>query len=569
MRSYPSLVVLVLGLACACGGGGGGGGGNEDEVPPPGGTTDETFLVLGSSDLGMSMVDADFGVFSFAPPATTVRAQVLSRVGGPDLLDPTAVTLRTMAVSDSRGSRNSSSLGGKTDFWDRMGAAFGLENGEGLQGEYMPGDRPAAGDATMTWRAERQAFVAAAMPVFPRDDSGAANPFSILRIVAHDAVTGDMLASADIVLPVSDEALCRTCHITGGMAASAGGTTWSTNSDIEVQSRENVLLVHDRDHGTSLMSMQPVRCTNCHASARLNLDEPPAGGSGGGLPALSVAMHEAHGGFFSSGATAQDSCFKCHAGSTDRMARGAMRTGGMDCVDCHGNVFDVGGRDVLAAGGSKDGNNDGGARRPWVDLPRCQSCHTGDALDSLAGDPNAVLAPDGLRLRQAYRIGDAAASPILATNKRFAENAETSYRASRGHGGLACSACHGSAHAIWPNPDPAANDNLVADELQGHAGTITECAACHESLEMTLGGPHGMHNVNDPRWTDHRHEGFFESNPDSCRACHGSDLRGSPLSRAATRRTLRADGDTVVIEKGQPVGCNHCHGIPGFEDDDD
>jgi hypothetical protein len=32
---------------------------------------------------------------------------------------------------------------------------------------------------------------------------------------------------------------------------------------------------------------------------------------------------------------------------------------------------------------------------------------------------------------------------------------------------IACSACHGGSHAIWPNPDSNANDNLAAKQLQG------------------------------------------------------------------------------------------------------
>ena len=43
----------------------------------------------------------------------------------------------------------------------------------------------------------------------------------------------------------------------------------------------------------------------------------------------------------------------------------------------------------MQPGGSIDGTNDGGERRPWQDLPRCQSCHTGDAVDFLSV-PNLV-----------------------------------------------------------------------------------------------------------------------------------------------------------------------------------
>jgi hypothetical protein len=250
-----------------------------------------------------------------------------------------------------------------------------------------------------------------------------------------------------------------------------------------------------------------------------------------------------------------------------------MRTGGMQCYSCHGDMLDVGGEDPLAAGGSIDGTNDGGSRRPWVDLPRCQSCHTGDALSHLTGT-DLVFAPDGIRLQQAWRTTDPAASPILATNRRFAENPGQLYRNSRGHGGLLCRSCHGSTHAIWPIDDPSANDNVAAVAIQGHSGTIIECTACHGDTDLGSGlsGPHGMHVVNDRRFTDHRHSDAFERDPDACRACHGQDLRGTVLSRTAATRRLPAEERTVTLPKGTPVGCHLCHGIPDDEgevDDDD
>jgi hypothetical protein len=62
-----------------------------------------------------------------------------------------------------------------------------------------------------------------------------------------------------------------------------------------------------------------------------------------------------------------------------------------------------------------------------------------------------------------------------------------------------CQGCHGSTHAEWPVANAAANDNVAATTLQGHDGVLVECAACHAAgeLPLTLGGPHGMHNVGD------------------------------------------------------------------------
>ena len=83
------------------------------------------------------------------------------------------------------------------------------------------------------------------------------------------------------------------------------------------------------------------------------------------------------------------------------------------------------------------------------------------------------------------------------------------------------------------------NDNIQSLDLQGHAGTIGECAACHgASVPQTVsGGPHGMHPVGSS-WVD-RHEDAAEGGLASCRACHGADDRGTVLSRGFAERTLK------------------------------
>ena len=96
-------------------------------------------------------------------------------------------------------------------------------------------------------------------------------------------------------------------------------------------------------------------------------------------------------------------------------------------------------------------------------------------------------------------------------------------------------------------------------------GVIAECSACHlpGSLPLTTAGPHGMHNVADARWVDENHGEFFERDPAGCKACHGTDLRGTVLSRAAADRTFSVeDAGTVRFAKGAQIGCSHCHSTP-------
>jgi hypothetical protein len=172
-----------------------------------------------------------------------------------------------------------------------------------------------------------------------------------------------------------------------------------------------------------------------------------------------------------------------------------------------------------------------------------------------------VPSPDGIRLRQAWRIGDLSSSPIRATNQRFAENSNTQYRGSRGHGGLSCEACHGSTHAEWPNANAAANDNVAANELQGHSGPIIECSTCHVTLPLTTSGPHGMHNVNSQSFVSN-HEHIYEGNPAACQSCHGATLAGTVLSRAAADRDFTIEHGSVHIQRGTQVSCTLCHGRP-------
>ena len=562
--AFPVAGTLV---ACGAGGAAGGGGGEDDDEGDDdddddggsggggGGTPTPASgaVVLAANDLGMHCMDREFATFSILPPFNVVRAQVVRRTAsGPVLLDSASARVTYAAVADATGSINRKSVG-KTDFWTWASAAYGasLAPGQGLTGLYMPDDATPKGPQAFTWDAAARWYAAAGIPITPTDDGGTTNPYPLMRVAATDASTGAALASLDVVVPVAQETECRTCHRTGGTAASRTDVTWSTATDLEVQAKENVLKLHDKEKGTNLFGSRPVLCASCHYSPALDLTGAGPQGAQKVFPWFSRAIHRKHD-FLPGGAAA--ACYQCHPGAVTQCARGPMITAGMECKDCHGDMKAVAGETALAAGGSLDGAADGAARRAWTDLPRCQSCHTGDATSHLSGT-GYVLAADGVRLRQAWKTGDAAASPIAATTSRFAENPRTLYRFSKGHGGLLCQACHGSTHAEWPVGDPAANDNVAARQLQGHDGVLVECATCHGSngAPMGTGGPHGMHPVGDSRWANGGHERYYNS---SCKACHGATLDGTDLSVA------HADRPWGNIKKGDRIGCNRCHGKP-------
>jgi hypothetical protein len=564
-------------LLASCGGGTGGGsdagaagGGGDFAAPPP-------YEVLAANDLGMHCMDREFSVFSILPPFNVFHAQVIKRVQNsskPVLLDAQTIDVRYSAIADPQGSRNSTSSF-KTDFWAHAGQLFGvnLPVGQGLLGKYMPADGPQTGPQPMTYDAAKRWFTAEGVPITPVDDNGFTNPYPLLRVTAYAKNTNRELAHLDIVVPVAQETDCQNCHATGGTAADDPAIVWSTHPDLEVQTKENVLILHDARSSTQLLAAQPVLCASCHYSPALDLAGSGPQGGQLGHSFFSKAMHNFHGKLlddqggpvFPPQGNAATTCYQCHPGAITQCARGAMQTGGMECLNCHGGMLAVGSEYPLLPGGSIDGTHDGQPRRPWVDLPRCQSCHTGDALNHLSG-PAYVMAADGIRLKQAYRVGDLSASPILAANKRFAESPATLNRFSVGHGGITCENCHGSTHAEWPNADALSNDNLASLELQGHSGPVIECGTCHGATTLpanTLQGPHGMHLVNDPRFIDEVHGELYEHNHARCTVCHGANLQGTVLSRAAAARTFVIEDDDVVhIAKGQKVSCTLCHEAP-------
>ena len=538
-------------------------------------TSLNTAIVLAANDLGMHCMDREFSIFSILPPFNVVHAQALMRsgTGTPVLLSDATVTVRYDAIADAAGSINTTSIG-KTNFWQYGGALFGatLQPGQGLLGYTMPGDDPLhRGPQPMAYDAAGQSFGALGIPITPLDDALNTNTYPLMRISVAEKLSGNTIGRLDVVVPVASETDCQTCHKTGGIGSTRSGVTWAADADLEVQAKKNILLLHDFAQGTTLAASTPVLCARCHYSPALDLAGTGPAGQQIGKPFFSRVMHTYHGDLtlngvplFPPNGPVEATCYQCHPGKITQCARGAMKNAGLTCTDCHGGMAAVGAKFPLLAGGSIDGANDGQARRPWKDLPRCQACHTGDAVNYLTG---ANLVPDAnwpFRLRQAYRTGDNSASAFLATNKRFAENPNTLYRFSRGHGGINCNGCHGSTHAEWPNAAAGANDNVAATQLQGYPGKVMECTACHAAgtLPATINGPHGMHNVNDARWYNGGHEDFYENNPAGCRACHGQNLTGTPLAKAAAARTFTVEGRTVTIAKGSLVSCNLCHEMP-------
>jgi hypothetical protein len=362
---------------------------------------------------------------------------------------------------------------------------------------------------------------------------------------------------------------CRACHGSGTQAAAQPLGGWSVDPNPERQYRLNILRLHDERefsahnaeyvaalaargysaaglYSSVVDKRKPVLCAACHASEALGT------GSYGTIPPLTASVHSYHAQVMDPdlNLTLDDSdnraaCYRCHPGSTTKCLRGAM--GGavaadgsmeMQCQSCHGNMSQVGSTDRVG----------------WFMEPNCQSCHTGTATRN-SGQ---------IRFTSVF---DASGNVRAAVDQTFATNPNTPapglslYRFSKGHGGLQCSACHGSTHAEFPSSH--GNDNLSSQKLQGHAGVMVECTACHTTMPTSPnGGPHGMHPIGDA-WIKDHHDSVSILGLAQCQACHGQDSRGTVLSRVQGERSFQVENiGTVRFFRGATVGCYTCHNGP-------
>ena len=377
------------------------------------------YKLIAWNDLGMHCMGPNYSNMHILPPYNTVWAQLILQGETPQIV--------TEGVTVEYYIENNTYSAGKTNFWDNAQALFGvnLPPNVGLKGNGLAGVMTAAGDH----------FIVEGIPLTPYLDGATPipdnwYPYQIGHLTAKDSVTGDILAETRPVVPVSEEMHCETCHADGMQENIATGNV-----------ETNILTLHDEEENTHLMQNRPVLCQQCHGDNALGVPGNP------NLPNLSRAMHEKHkldGGDPvltesdpdnlkpSRVEEGTNNCYLCHPGEKTKCLRDVMYTNfGVTCRDCHGDTA------ALA----------NPARRPWIDLPRCENCHAA----------------------------------------QYAENPNTLYRFSKGHGGLYCEACHGSPHAIQPSSQP--NDNLQNIALQGYAGTLDKCEVCHGSVPAGP-GPH-------------------------------------------------------------------------------
>ena len=536
-----TVVPVTLKLSAAGGGGGGSG-----------------FKLVGWNDLGMHCFDGkDYSVFGVLPPYNTIHAHLID-TSGSLVTSAGNYKVNYRAIADPTSHAINSTSASKTNFWtysSQLGLGSPIPD-EGIAGFAMPGT--ANIPQGMNFSTTDNTFLATGIPITPYADSGVTNYYSMMRLTATDNA-GKVLATTDIVLPTSDEMNCAKCHASNSNVAAKPSAGWVNDPDPARDTKLNILRKHDdRFQATALfqsaaskvgynpvgllttVASKRVLCAQCHGSNALSM----AGVSG--IQPLTAAMHTLHSGVVdpATGATmnsgtTRNTCYSCHPGTKTQCLRGAMGTllasnGGhaIECQSCHG---------TMAAVGSSN-------RQGWFNEPGCQSCHTG-----LASATNKTLAYTSV-----FSSGTTVRAAVDAT---FATNANTPaaglslYRFSSGHGGLQCEGCHGSTHAEFPTN--IANDNVQSINLQGHAGVLAECSTCHATVPSTTnGGPHGLHPIG-AAWVS-QHQDAAERGTATCQGCHGTDYRGTILSRVQTARTLAGHS----FAAGTIIGCYSCHNGP-------
>lgn len=409
------------------------------------------YVLLAWCTLGEKCISDCDAQFSLLPPGSALMAQLVRRGPLPELVSE-GVELRYIAPP---GHENPS---GQVEFW---------KYAKSLVGKQLPTNTSAKGltpSGTMEQVDGQALFVANGIPALPYRDDGVIDPYPVWTVEARDVTSRKLLASTQVVLPVSTEIGCKNCH----------GGTWRRQGamGIAATTASNILARHDRRHKTTLMATaqagNPVLCQSCHPDPLLKAHGDPK------LLNLPAALHGFHVHYLTDKPGAEP-CHACHpTGPTSysRCARGIHAQRGLTCVSCHGTMEDHALSLLRAeadAGKSKAKRLMAGIRpravasveeiqprTPWEDEPDCLACHQGFTRPT---------------------------KDVSAFNA-WARGSNALYRSRSDDAGLRCPACHGPTHAEYPatNPFHPQRDSIQPLQYQGVAGVIAtggRCAVCH------------------------------------------------------------------------------------------
>jgi mono/diheme cytochrome c family protein len=391
----------------------------DEPVPPFDGGAE--YLLTVSADKGVNMLYDATGQWSLNIGAQGLTAQLIKRGPSPELVTKD-VTLTYSVEGQAGGS------------FVAKGRAFRAEN---IQvSPYRPNGQ--------------------------NGQEGGFAPYPVAVVQASDA-SGKVLAETKVVLPVSTELGCKNCH-GGSWTHGVAGLSDATGRDI--------LKAHDRLSRTGLKGQAPrVDCRSCHDDA--------ASGNGRSLN-LSAAVHGLHAVYLAG--RGSDACDLCHPTSpkgATRAFRDPHAASGLDCTSCHGPLEDhalslLTREDAQGVPAAKplmklitQRDNAPVARVPWVNEPKCVTCHTNFGP------------PEGMN---AYG--------------KWTEGADDLFIAKRDDmDALTCAACHGTPHSVYPadNPYGKDRDNLQPLQYQGLAkplGGNKNCKSCHTTdMDMPVHHP--------------------------------------------------------------------------------
>lgn len=391
------------------------------------------YIVLAWNDLGMHCLNPTYDKAVILPPYNTVWAQVI-RKGAPPEVITQGVQVDYRIINNTTSS-NKRSYG---QFWTYDLPLFGVD---------LPTDKglnlsdPAIHNGLSgRMLAKNDHFQVDGIPVTPVDDAGVFSAYQVAEITVKETASGKVLAQTRATVPTSDEINCAKCHGTNAF--------------------DNILSEHKKVGGQSLSSMAPVLCAKCHGSPALG-SAPGDRGSAGKY--LSEAIHSSH-------ANRNAKCYDCHPGGSTKCNRSIPHDAADgNCITCHGTMGQL-------AGAIK-----ANTKIPWVDEPKCVTCHKVSGVDS----------------------------------------GSTLYRNAKGHGGLYCAGCHHSPHATVPSR--IASDNYGVVQYQNAMVSLGSCKACHSSSK----GPDDEGSSLDMEEFMEKHGGTNPERLNSCHACHTSLPSGS------------------------------------------
>jgi cytochrome bd-type quinol oxidase subunit 1 len=398
----------------------------------------EPFVLLAWSPLGMQYVAEAEGLLSLLPPGNALRAQLIQRGETPAIVN------------------------------QGVSLSYRVENGLSRVNEKSA--------LTGTMLPEEDLFKAEGIPLIPVSKQGF-DPYPVVTVEARDA-HDTLLATTQVVAPVSTEMGCSNCH--------GGSLLPDTPAGLHRETAINILEAHDRLSHTKLVSTaqsgQPIRCQSCHADPIYQAE-----GDKNRLN-LSAAMHGFHANYLRQ--QGADACFFCHPASptgATRALRDIHAAAGLDCTNCHGAIEDhalnllqheqLAGKKqaamLMAHLRPKSAANIEkiAPRKPWINQPDCLHCHV------------------------EYQPPE-----TDTTANTWTKDEQELYRNRTDESGrLFCAACHSSPHALYPADNPYNPHLDVLQPLQYQRdrlplGANRNCAVCH-----TVAMADEMHHPNTLR----------------------------------------------------------------------